>query len=180
MNPSIAFWLLVGALALSFLGGFLSIAFYAELFPWNFILVFIGLGCDIAAFLAVYVFLAPALGWKNKKGWIAPWKWILSIPLLIAFAASTYAAVVQCITPERDRSCYGFGIAMPFLLSLLGMAVFAWHLYCVIRLMKQPKTVLGRVEGTSSVQMRTFDDTVDLEDESSMRRTNQHTSLMQE
>jgi hypothetical protein len=66
---------------------------------------------------------------------------------------------------------------MPFLLCLFGLGVFAWHLYSIIVLTKPPKTV-GRVEGTSSVQLRTFDDSVDLDEESQTRRTNQHTSLM--
>jgi hypothetical protein len=67
MKPSVPFWLLIGALLLSLTGGFVSIGFRAELFPWNFILVFIGLACDIAAFVAVHVLLGPSLGWKNKK-----------------------------------------------------------------------------------------------------------------
>lgn len=66
---------------------------------------------------------------------------------------------------------------MPFLLSMLALSVIAWHIYNLHLLLKEPKRHQQRHDD-SSLQLNDMNDSVQLDDDISHARTNQHTNLI--
>lgn len=119
----------------------------------------------------------------RRRWWLNPWKWLMSVIILIGLSVGAYVAVTQCVTPERDRPCYSFGLGAPFLLCIFGLAVYSWHLFHIIKLQKPPKVAAQpRAASFNSrideEELQKMPSNEDIDDGIPEIRTNQHTSLL--